>query len=71
MTVIEFPTPPRQLETIGRFRFDPLGLGGVDRPSQLGCSTVRGIDVGASADRTDSSEAAVRYANKRAEMGAT
>lgn len=30
---------------------------------------MRGIDVGASADRTDSSEAAVRYANKRAEMG--
>ena len=29
---------------------------------------MRGIDFGAGADRTDSSEAAVRYANKRAEM---
>jgi hypothetical protein len=45
-----------------------IGWGVVDRLSQLGCSTVRGIDFGASADRTDSSEAAVRYANKRAEM---
>ena len=36
--------------------------------SQLGCTTVRGIDFGATADRTDGSEAAVRYANKRAEM---
>jgi hypothetical protein len=45
-----------------------IGWGVVDRLSQLGCSTVRGIDFGAGADRTDSSEAAVRYANKRAEM---
>ena len=45
-----------------------IGWGVVDRLAQLGCSTVRGIDFGAGADRTDSSEAAVRYANKRAEM---
>ncbi|SEP26631.1 hypothetical protein SAMN02990966_04701 [Rhodospirillales bacterium URHD0017] len=45
-----------------------IGWGVVDRLSQLGCSTVRGIDFGAGADRTDSSEAVVRYANKRAEM---
>jgi hypothetical protein len=45
-----------------------IGWGVVDRLAQLGCSTVRGIDFGACADRTDSSEAAVRYANKRAEM---
>ncbi|MPZ34843.1 MAG: terminase [Rhodospirillales bacterium] len=45
-----------------------IGWGVVDRLSQLGCSTVRGIDFGAGADRTDGSEAAVRSANKRAEM---
>jgi len=45
-----------------------IGWGVVDRLAQLGCSTVRGIDFGSSADRTDGSEAAVRYANKRAEM---
>ncbi len=45
-----------------------IGWGVVDRLSQLGCSVVRGIDFGAAADRTDSSEAAVRSANKRAEM---
>ena len=45
-----------------------IGWGVVDRLSQLGCSTVRGVDFGAGADRTDGSEAAVRYANKRAEM---
>jgi len=45
-----------------------IGWGVVDRLNQLGCSTVRGIDFGSSADRTDGSEAAVRYANKRAEM---
>jgi hypothetical protein len=45
-----------------------IGWGVVDRLVQLGCSTVRGIDFGSSADRADGSEAAVRYANKRAEM---
>jgi hypothetical protein len=45
-----------------------IGWGVLDRLNQLGCSTARGIEFGASADRTDSSEAAVRYANKRAEM---
>jgi hypothetical protein len=45
-----------------------IGWGVVDRLVQLGCSTVRGIDSGSSADRTDGSEAAVRYTNKRAEM---
>jgi len=45
-----------------------IGWGVVDRLGQLGCSTVRGIDFGARADRSDGVEAAVRYANKRAEM---
>ncbi|MBY0319312.1 MAG: hypothetical protein K2X72_11355 [Reyranella sp.] len=45
-----------------------IGWGVVDRLSQLGCSTVRGIDFGARADRTDGVDAMVRYANKRAEM---
>jgi hypothetical protein len=45
-----------------------IGWGVVDRLSQLGCSTVRGIDFGGGADRVDLSDAAARYANKRAEM---
>jgi hypothetical protein len=45
-----------------------IGWGVVDRLSQLGCSTVRGVDFGARADRTDGVDAMVRYANKRAEM---
>jgi hypothetical protein len=45
-----------------------IGWGVVDRMAQLGCSTVRGIDFGSAADRSDGSEAQVRYANKRAEM---
>jgi len=45
-----------------------IGWGVVDRLSQLGCSTVRGIDFGSGADRVDLSDAAARYANKRAEM---
>jgi hypothetical protein len=45
-----------------------IGWGVVDRLNQLGCSVVRGIDFGAGADRTDSVDAMVRYANKRAEM---
>src|SRR4029077_11068153 len=45
-----------------------IGWGVIDRLNQLGCSTVRGVDFGARADRTDGSDAAVRYANKRAEM---
>jgi hypothetical protein len=45
-----------------------IGWGVHDRLLQLGCSTVRGIDFGSSADRTDGSEAHVRYSNKRAEM---
>jgi hypothetical protein len=45
-----------------------IGWGVVDRLSQLGCSVVRGIDFGSGADRSDGSEAQVRYANKRAEM---
>ncbi|HEX9328734.1 MAG TPA: hypothetical protein VF915_19575, partial [Reyranella sp.] len=40
----------------------------VDRLSQLGCSTVRGIDFGGRADRSDGGDATARYANKRAEM---
>jgi hypothetical protein len=43
-----------------------IGWGVVDRLAQLGCSTVRGIDFGARADRTDGGDAAARYANKRA-----
>jgi hypothetical protein len=45
-----------------------IGWGVVDRLSQLGCSSVRGIDFGGGADRVDLSDAAARYANKRAEM---
>ena len=45
-----------------------IGWGVVDRLNQLGCSTVRGVDFGARADRTDGGDAAARYANKRAEM---
>jgi hypothetical protein len=45
-----------------------IGWGVVDRLSQLGCSAVRGIDFGSGADRNDSVDAMVRYANKRAEM---
>jgi hypothetical protein len=45
-----------------------IGWGVVDRLAQLGCSTVRGIDFGTRADRTDGGDAAARYANKRAEM---
>jgi hypothetical protein len=45
-----------------------IGWGVVDRLAQLGCSTVRGVDFGARADRTDGIDAMVRYANKRAEM---
>ncbi|MEI9898891.1 MAG: terminase [Hyphomicrobium sp.] len=45
-----------------------IGWGVVDRLAQLGCSTVRGIDFGSKADRTDGVDAMVRYANKRAEM---
>ena len=45
-----------------------IGWGVVDRLSQLGCSAMRGVDFGSGADRTDSGNARVRYANKRAEM---
>jgi hypothetical protein len=45
-----------------------IGWGVVDRLNQLGCPNVTGVDFGARADRTDGSDAAVRYANKRAEM---
>ena len=48
-----------------------IGAGVVDRLSQLGCSTVRGIDFGASADRTDGSEAAVRSPTSGPRCGAT
>jgi hypothetical protein len=34
----------------------------------LGCPNVSGVDFGARADRTDASDAAARYANKRAQM---
>jgi hypothetical protein len=34
----------------------------------LGCPNLVGVDFGARADRTDASDAAARYANKRAEM---
>ena len=39
-----------------------------DRLSQLGCPNLVGVNFGARADRTDASDAAARYANKRAEM---
>jgi hypothetical protein len=45
-----------------------IGWGVVDRLAQLGCATVRGIDFGSKADRTDGVDGMVRYANKRAEM---
>ena len=45
-----------------------IGWGVVDRIAQLGCSTMRGIDFSARADRTDGADGMVRYANKRAEM---
>jgi hypothetical protein len=45
-----------------------IGWGVVDRLSQLGCPNLTGVDFGGRADRTDGSDAAVRYANKRAEM---
>jgi hypothetical protein len=45
-----------------------IGWGVVDRLSQLGSTIARGVDFGAQADRTDGSDSAVRYANKRAEM---
>ena len=45
-----------------------IGWGVVDRLSQLGCPNLVGVDFGGRADRTDGSDAAVRYANKRAEM---
>jgi hypothetical protein len=32
------------------------------------CRTCSGVDFGARADRTDASDAAARYTNKRAEM---
>ena len=43
----------------------PDRLGVVDRLNQMGCRNVVGVDFGTKADRTD---AAARYANKRAEM---
>jgi hypothetical protein len=39
-----------------------------DRLNQLGCPNLVGVDFGARADRTDASDAAARYANKRAAM---
>ena len=45
-----------------------IGWGVIDRLSQLGCPNRRGVDFGGQADRTDASDAAARYANKRAEM---
>jgi len=42
-----------------------IGWGVVDRLNQLGCPNVTGVDFGARADRTDGSDAAVRYANRR------
>ncbi len=42
-----------------------IGWGVVDRLNQMGCRNVVGVDFGTKADRTD---AAARYANKRAEM---
>jgi hypothetical protein len=49
---------------------DGTGMGGGvhDRPDQLRCPNRVGVDFGARADRTDASDAAARYANKRAEM---
>ena len=45
-----------------------IGWGVVDRLNQLGCRNLTGVDFGSKADRTDGSDAQVRYANKRAEM---
>jgi hypothetical protein len=45
-----------------------IGWGVVDRLNQLGCPNLTGVDFGSKADRTDGSDAQVRYANKRAEM---
>jgi len=45
-----------------------IGWGVHDRLNQLGCPNLVGVDFGAKADRTDLSDAAARYANKRAEM---
>ncbi len=68
-------TASRVMELVNSYSPDAVfvdgtgfGWGVVDRLAQLGCSTVRGIDFGVSADRRDLSEAAARYANKRAEM---
>ena len=45
-----------------------IGWGVHDRLNQLGCPNLVGVDFGAWADRTEASDAAARYANKRAEM---
>jgi hypothetical protein len=45
-----------------------IGWGVLDRLNQLGCPNAVGVDFGGRADRTDASDAAARYANKRAEM---
>jgi hypothetical protein len=45
-----------------------IGWGVHDRLNQLGCPNLVGVDFGGKADRTDSGDAAARYANKRAEM---
>jgi hypothetical protein len=45
-----------------------IGWGVYDRLNQLGCPNLVGVNFGAKADRTDASDAAARYANKRAEM---
>jgi hypothetical protein len=45
-----------------------IGWAAHDRLNQLGCPNLVGVDFGARADRTDASDAAARYANKRAEM---
>jgi hypothetical protein len=45
-----------------------IGWGVYDRLNQLGCPNLVGVNFGARADRTDASDAAARYANKRAEM---
>jgi len=43
-----------------------IGWGVHDRLNQFGCPNLVGVDFGARADRTDASDAAARYANKRA-----
>src|SRR5882724_2665616 len=75
--------PPRQPEMSQRGQFcgnssqaaeEPMSaLDGqqprdLHRLNQLGCPNLVGVDFGAKADRTDASDAAARYANKRAEM---